>query len=150
MATTITECKSEVGITVGLIDSLIAICRVLAPRLKMTCGDQEEQPIVEAMRDLSQDKAVCWVWDHRPYSQDEQMDAKLMERVKLFRKRKRTSREEERLLELNAFVESIKYPSKAGDSRFSETFNDLVRKLVADLPGGFAAQPAPEAPGKGK
>lgn len=49
----ITDCKSPTGITIGLIDSLISISRVLAPRLK---GKNINKKVLEALDDLYQDK----------------------------------------------------------------------------------------------
>lgn len=43
------ECTSEAGITVGLIDSIISISRVLARR------DFSDRHVIEALRDLNQD-----------------------------------------------------------------------------------------------
>lgn len=47
-----TNCRSEIGITVGLIDSIICTCRVLAGR------DRTAPEVLEALRDLRQDKDV--------------------------------------------------------------------------------------------
>lgn len=44
-----TECRSETGITVGLVDALISILRVLSPR------DLTEHEVVEALKDLKDD-----------------------------------------------------------------------------------------------
>lgn len=53
------ECKSEMGITIGLIDAIISISNVLAPRLEaiddaMRLGQRgdEYQPIRNALTDL--------------------------------------------------------------------------------------------------
>jgi hypothetical protein len=43
------SCRSEEGITVGLVDALIGIMRVLAPR------DLSAQPVEEALADLLED-----------------------------------------------------------------------------------------------
>lgn len=53
------ECKSEMGITIGLIDAIISIANILAPRLRViddelrlgTRGDVH-QPIRDALTDL--------------------------------------------------------------------------------------------------
>lgn len=45
-----TDCRSEVGITVGLIDSLIVICRVLKSR------NLSASEVKEALKDLSSDE----------------------------------------------------------------------------------------------
>lgn len=127
-----TECSTDVGMTVGLIDSLIFICRVLAPRLRMMCGEQEDPAIVEALRDLSQDKAVQWVWDHRPSTLDEKQDAVLEERVILLRNRKRTKIQEARLQELHKTVAEFKFLPLAGESRYQEKLNDLTRQMIRD------------------
>lgn len=49
MTSTHTDCRSETGITVGLIDALIAILRVLSSR------DLTQADVVEALKDLSTD-----------------------------------------------------------------------------------------------
>jgi hypothetical protein len=51
------ECKSDVGITVGLIDSIITVARVLNARLDydaLICGSTGDrmQPVRDALRDL--------------------------------------------------------------------------------------------------
>lgn len=51
------ECKSDIGITIGLIDGIISIAQVLAPRLNidaMRLGEKgdEYQPVREALTDL--------------------------------------------------------------------------------------------------
>lgn len=43
------DCRSEEGITVGLVDAIIGICRVLAPR------DLHTKNAQEALADLSED-----------------------------------------------------------------------------------------------
>lgn len=61
-----TDCKTSYGITVGLIDSLIAIARVLAPRLhkleRRTSGEGWI-PIValEALKDLHEDADIQYI-----------------------------------------------------------------------------------------
>jgi hypothetical protein len=45
-----TDCRDEVGVTVGLVDGLIAICRVLARR------DLTQPDVVEALLDLADDE----------------------------------------------------------------------------------------------
>lgn len=42
------ECRSEEGITIGLIDAIISICRVLAPR-DLSCAEA-------ALADLAEDE----------------------------------------------------------------------------------------------
>ena len=49
MTQTHTECRSETGITVGLIDAFISILRVLSPR------DLTDQEVKEALKDLKED-----------------------------------------------------------------------------------------------
>lgn len=56
-----TDCKTEVGITVGLIDSLIYISRVLAPRLKKIKGKELPKEILEALDDLYQDEDLLYI-----------------------------------------------------------------------------------------
>jgi len=50
-----TDCRSEDGITVGLIDSIITSCRVLSSR-DLTC-----EAAVEALRDLRSDSDVSLI-----------------------------------------------------------------------------------------
>ena len=64
MKTTKTNCRSQVGITVGLIDSLISISRVLASRLRDRDIPQHNPyigAIYEALADFSTDKDVMYV-----------------------------------------------------------------------------------------
>lgn len=51
-----TDCRSEEGITVGLIDALISICRILAKR------DLTTPQAGEALLDLRQDEDVLKVF----------------------------------------------------------------------------------------
>lgn len=46
------DCRSEVGITVGLIDGIIAIARVLAQR------DLSDPATIEALKDIRADEDV--------------------------------------------------------------------------------------------
>lgn len=48
-----TDCRSEIGITVGLVDSIISISRVLA---KM---DLEPEEVKEALKDLTTDEDLA-------------------------------------------------------------------------------------------
>lgn len=50
MTDTATDCRSDVGVTVGLVDSLISISRVLVRR------DLTEPAVVEALADLRDDE----------------------------------------------------------------------------------------------
>ncbi len=54
-----TDCRSEEGVTVGLIDSLMAISRVLKPRLEAIVTSKYEGysygPLGEALMDLNAD-----------------------------------------------------------------------------------------------
>jgi hypothetical protein len=52
-----TDCRSDDGVTVGLVDSIIAICRVLARR------DLGPPPVREALRDLATDEDLRAVLD---------------------------------------------------------------------------------------
>jgi hypothetical protein len=55
MSETVGDCRSEVGITVGLIDSLISIARVLAHR------DFSDPQVVEALLDFAGDEDIAWI-----------------------------------------------------------------------------------------
>lgn len=50
-----TDCRDENGITVGLVDSLISIARVLAKR------NLNQLPIQEALKDLAHDEDVALI-----------------------------------------------------------------------------------------
>lgn len=50
------DCRSEEGITIGLIDSLIAISRVLRPRLRVR--EDWTPEIINAMMDLMGDEDI--------------------------------------------------------------------------------------------
>jgi hypothetical protein len=52
---TSTDCRSETGVTVGLIDSLISISRVLATR------GMEDKEVIEALKDLKGDEDINFV-----------------------------------------------------------------------------------------
>lgn len=47
---TSTDCRDEQGVTVGLVDALISIARVLAQR------DLQDPVVQEALKDLAQDE----------------------------------------------------------------------------------------------
>lgn len=49
------DCRSELGVTIGLIDGLISICRVLARR------DLTDPEVTEALADLRQDEDLAAV-----------------------------------------------------------------------------------------
>lgn len=52
MAETHTDCRSEEGVTVGLIDSIISIMRILVHR------DMDAKCVQEALKDLREDEDV--------------------------------------------------------------------------------------------
>lgn len=52
MAETHTDCRSDEGVTVGLIDSIISIMRVLVHR------DMDAECVREALKDLREDEDV--------------------------------------------------------------------------------------------
>ena len=56
---TSTDCRSEIGITVGLIDSLISISRILKDRL----SDNKE--ITEALKDLQNDEDLKKILNYK-------------------------------------------------------------------------------------
>ena len=58
------DCRTAEGITVGLIDSLISVCRVLAPRLDV----EKSSAVTEALRDLRADEDVARVCSGRSIS----------------------------------------------------------------------------------
>jgi hypothetical protein len=55
MSNTSTDCRSEVGVTVGLIDGLIAMCRVIKTR---SLSDYDVQ---EALKDLQDDEDLRYL-----------------------------------------------------------------------------------------
>lgn len=55
MTPSVIDCRSEEGITVGLIDSLISIARILSKRDLMTSNAQE------ALKDLASDEDIAAV-----------------------------------------------------------------------------------------
>lgn len=57
MADEVQSCRSEEGITVGLVDAVIGIVRVLAPR-DLTAG-----PVQDALADLFQDPDLRTIRD---------------------------------------------------------------------------------------
>lgn len=61
MAATATDCRSRDGITVGLIDGLIAQCRILRQRLEPESRDgcrRLAHSVRESLADLGQDEDV--------------------------------------------------------------------------------------------
>lgn len=112
----ITECDSEDGITIGLIDGIIATCRVLVKR------DLSSEQVRNALADLKDTNAVNFLtdWFHR----DVETESKLNERVQLNRipKEERTPAQQERLLALDRYVAAL--PT----TRFG-----LFEKMIAEL-----------------
>lgn len=53
MGTTNTDCRSEVGVTVSLIDAMISIARVLVGR------DMSSNEVQEALADLRDDEDIA-------------------------------------------------------------------------------------------
>ena len=53
---TYTDCRSEEGVTTGLVDALISICRILSKR------DLSPPAVVEALKDLRSDEDVHHVF----------------------------------------------------------------------------------------
>ena len=54
-----TDCREEIGITVGLIDSLIDIARVLKPRLT-----NKNKNIKDALKDLRSDEDIKFILNY--------------------------------------------------------------------------------------
>ena len=54
-----TDCRTETGITVGLIDGMIAICRILKSRLN------SEKEIIAALADLQDDEDLKAILDFK-------------------------------------------------------------------------------------
>jgi hypothetical protein len=57
--TTTTCCRSETGVTVGLIDALISIARILAKRNLNDAG------VIEALKDLQSDEDIAKIIGHQ-------------------------------------------------------------------------------------
>lgn len=81
-----TDCKTRDGITIGLIDSLITICRVLTPRLNKldTSVGWFPKEVKEALIDLYEDKDVQFVLTRltqSPYVEDKDQYRKLLSTV---------------------------------------------------------------------
>lgn len=55
MTETSTDCRTEEGVTVGLVDAVISLARVLRGR------DLADPAVVEALRDLASDEDVEWL-----------------------------------------------------------------------------------------
>lgn len=51
-----TDCRDEIGITVGLLDTLITVCRILKHR------DLSSAEVLEALKDLRQDEDVSMIF----------------------------------------------------------------------------------------
>lgn len=49
------DCRSPEGITVGLIDGIIAVARVLQDQ------DLSHPAVIEALKDLAEDEDVAWL-----------------------------------------------------------------------------------------
>lgn len=60
MSEEVQSCRSEEGVTVGLVDAIIAIHRVLAPR------DLSTKNVQEALADLFEDPDFQTIRDARP------------------------------------------------------------------------------------
>lgn len=87
MGTSKTNCRSKVGITVGLIDAMISIARVLAPQLKEHGSKAWGGAIYEALEDLTKDKDMLYIAGHhesskiRPLSAQDIKNRELMDRL---------------------------------------------------------------------
>lgn len=63
------DCRSEIGVTVGLVDAIIAICRVLAPRVRLeenknsNVGALWFTPLRPALEDLTSDEDLAYILD---------------------------------------------------------------------------------------
>lgn len=67
------DCRSEKGVTIGLIDSIISICRILAKR------DWEDNDVKEALTDLRNDTDVLQVVRNVFKSLDELAESLILE-----------------------------------------------------------------------
>lgn len=63
-----TDCRSEIGITVGLVDSIISISRILKPRLK------DDEAIMGAIADLRDDEDLAAIVNYAPAIDKEKED----------------------------------------------------------------------------
>jgi hypothetical protein len=108
-----TDCRSEEGITIGLLDGIAATCRVLRSR------DLTHPAVVAALHDLAQDRDVHGVLGiGRIYLFDE--------RDRLATKRRRTRVEERRLAELRAQIMNLPTANDPEDQRA----HDFIREAA--------------------
>lgn len=83
-----TDCKTKNGITVGLIDSLITTCRVLAPILRKIDNSPKwfSPEIKEALIDLYEDQDVLFILTRlhqsSPYVEDKALYEKIMKTMR--------------------------------------------------------------------
>lgn len=55
------DCRSEEGITIGLIDAIISICRILSPRLEMgTTTDSINEALMDLSNDEDMKNVIAW------------------------------------------------------------------------------------------
>jgi len=69
----VVDCRSTEGTTVGLIDALISVARVLAPR------DLRTPAVLEALKDLADDEDIKQVLSAALYARSDVFMQKLME-----------------------------------------------------------------------
>lgn len=128
-----TSCRSKDGVTVGLIDAIIAISRVLSPRLK-GLDARIDSPVVEALKDLGCDSDLNAILARCPVIRLPEDDAKMLERHKLLQIKNRTPEQEARLQELHTFVANLKHRAVNAAPLLSDSLDDLVRDMLKSSP----------------
>lgn len=53
--TSFTDCRSNTGVTVGIIDAIITLCRLLQGR------DMDMPEVAEALKDIGSDEDFAWL-----------------------------------------------------------------------------------------
>lgn len=133
------DCRSEVGITIGLIDCILSISRVLAPRLA-GIDTRIDSPIAEALKDLGDDMDLHSILDVCPVAWTAEEEANLYERVALIRVPARTEDQNARLRELDDLVAAgrggFARNTPAGDlnQKLDLLLRDLAQSKVAAAP----------------
>ena len=93
---TTTDCREEIGITVGLIDSIITQCRILSKR------DLTSKEVKEAFKDLQDDEDLKFIL----LSNDRKVSSLASKHIKLQKKGKRITENE--MLLITQSVNKIK------------------------------------------
>lgn len=113
-----TDCRTDEGITVSLIDGIMAVCRVLRGR------NLEHPAVVAALHDLAQDRDAHAVFGiGRLYLFEE--------RDRLLAKKRRTEAEEARLCAWEEEIQNLPTGRNAEDQKAMDFIHDAAR-LIAE------------------